>query len=299
MKILLLGKNGLLGSAFLKRLSGEADFEMYALGHADCDVTNLDAVLKAIGSIAPDIIINCTAYTAVDDAETNKEAAFAINAEGAANVAKAAKEVGAKLIHFSTDYVFNGTAEGGYEESDLIDPINVYGASKARGEEMVREICPSHYIIRTSWLFGPGGKNFVKTMLELAKVKDELGVVADQVGSPTYTTDLVEAILKYFLSPFLCKIKKHHERDFDCDYSACEEVPFGTYHLTNSDFCSWYTLATATFEISGVEIKVNPISSGEFVRPAARPAHSVLQNTKLPALRPWREALKAYLELYF
>ncbi len=274
MKIVILAKSGMLGSCFLRNLSGIKDFEVFAFSKEELDITDsalLDSTLK---KISPDFVVNCTGYTAVDNAETDKDAAFKINGYACGKLAEICKNSGAVLIHFSTYYVFDGEVLGGYAENDKPNPINVYGASKLEGENLIRKNCEKYYIIRTSWLFGENGKNFVNTMLELGKTKKSLNVVGDQIGCPTYTNDLCEAVIKNFLGGGL---------------------PFGIYHLTNSGSCSWYDFAKKIFEFSKINVEVNKVSSNEFVRPAKRPKCSILKNTKVDGLRPWEEALRAFL----
>ncbi len=201
MKILLLGKNGMLGSQFLKILSGSSDFEMYAFSKDDLDITNKSDLDNILNKISPDFLINCAAYTAVDECETNKDLAFNINADAVKKMAEICDKKNICLIHFSTDYVFDGSKEQGYKENDIPSPINIYGESKLKGEKFITKNMSKYYIIRTSWLFGENGKNFVDTMIKLAKERPELNIVDDQIGSPTYTKDLAEAVSKYFLNP--------------------------------------------------------------------------------------------------
>ncbi len=263
-KILILGARGMLGSDLVKVLS--EDFDVVAWGHEDLDVTDKDAV-KARGSeISPDIIINATGYTNVDGAEEDRESAFALNGDAV----KYLNDCDAILVHYSTDYVFDGEKDGEYQEDDVPNPINVYGESKLRGEQT---LYGKHYLIRTSWLYGSGGKNFVDTMLGLARDRDEIKVVNDQIGKPTYTLDLAYATAKLL----------------------SDTPDFGTYHLVNEGAMSWYDFAKEIFEISGVNVKLTPVLSSEFPRPAKRPKNSALRNTKRPHLRSVKEAIKDYL----
>lgn len=267
----------MLGSCFLKHLAAFQG-EVFALGHADFDIADSSMVSEIISKIAPTIVINCTAYTAVDNAETDAGNAMKINGYALEGLAKACKMAGSKLIHFSTDYVFDGNKMEGYLENDRTDPINVYGKSKFLGEEMIAANMSDYYIVRTSWLFGENGKNFVDTMVALARTNGELKVVGDQIGSPTYTNDLVMAVISNFIE---------------------KDEQFGIYHLTNSGKTSWHLLAKEIFEILKLDVKVLEVGSGEFPRPARRPNFSILLNRKLPAMRSWEEALSCYLKLRY
>lgn len=277
MKVLLLGKNGLLGSQFNSQLK---DVELFAFGHDDLDVLNFGQVEKIFGDISPDVVINCTGYTRVDDAEDNKKDCFELNAEAPKNIAKLCDKFGAILIHFSTDYVFDGrkVPPDGYNEACVPNPLNVYGESKFLGEEGVISGMKKFYIIRTSWLYGPNGKNFVDTMLKLGREKGSLKVVNDQFGSPTYSADLAKAIIEHFV-----------EKDLD------KALPFGVYHLTNDGFTNWHEYAVEIFESAGMKVEVKSISSKEYPQAANRPKNSILLNTKLPKLRTWERALADYL----
>ncbi len=287
----------MLGSCFLKHLAGSEDFEMYAFDKEEVDITNAKSVTAAFKRISPDFLINCAAYTAVDDCESNKKEAFRVNARAAGVVAEVCKEENATLIHFSTDYVFDGENPEGYSEDDECSPINIYGETKRAGEELIMSTLDEHYIIRTSWLFGEGGKNFVDTMIDLGKTRDELKVVNDQIGSPTYTNDLCKAVIKYFLRPYLAEVPTHHVRSFNTEEEFGERQDFGVYHLTNSETCSWFEFAKEIFGLMNIDVKIDAVDSGEFKRPAKRPHCSVLKNTKLPELRRWHEALEIYLQL--
>jgi len=290
----------MLGSCFLKRLSGDQDFEVFAFGKDDLDVSNHSQVEDVFKRISPDFVINCAAYTAVDDCETNREEALKVNGDALESIARACKKEKAVLVHFSTDYVFDGKNEDGYEEGHLTAPINFYGQSKLLGEENIRKYMSDYYIIRTSWLFGEDGGNFVDTMLRLASEKSELSVVHDQTGSPTYANDLCEAVLAHFLSPYLTTLEKHHRRSLEDSVTKKNKNAFGIYHLTNSGVTNWHEFAEEIFSQSGSDIKVNKITSDEFKCPAKRPHVSVLLNTKLDFnLRPWQEALRSYLDLTF
>lgn len=286
MNILLLGKSGMLGSCFLDFFAGLNDVELFAFDANELDVTDYDGLSEKFRKIKPEVVINCAAYTAVDEAENAWCEAFKINSEAVKEIALLCKEIEAVLIHVSTDYVFDGEKADGYREDDDTNPINIYGESKAAGEKAIMESAGKYYIVRTSWLFGPNGKNFVDTMLKLGenalKKGTDLKVVNDQIGSPTYTNDLCEAVIKYFVQPLI----------------GGEIIPdSGIYHLTNAGKCSWYDFAKKIFALKNMDLKVNPVSTGEFPRLAKRPANSVLLNTRLKGgLRNWEEALASYLE---
>jgi len=239
-----------------------------------------DTVFK-IEKLRPNIVINVAAYTNVDGCESNQEKAFAINAEGARHVALAAFKCGAKMVHLSTDYVFDGNKREPYLEMDSPRPLNVYGLSKLKGEHYVQESSKDPLIIRTQWLYGKHGKNFVTSILRQASEKRVLSIVNDQIGSPTYTVDLAKAIV-----------------------ALIQYDGRGIFHVANDDLCTWYTFGQAILKISGMdEVKVIPISSKELGLPATRPSYSVLNCQKLKketglTLRPWSEALKDYLVTY-
>lgn len=279
MKILLLGKLGLLGSDLLSHLSGSGNFEVFALDFKELDITDYKKTEEILTKIAPDFVINCAAYTDVDGCESNKEMAMKVNGEAPANIAAICKKLGAVLIHVSTDYVFDGSKVEGYKEDDKPSPISVYGESKLLGENNIQKNTDKFYIIRISLLFGPNGNNFVKQMIELAKTKNELDVVDDFVSYPTYSKDFVDAVVKEFID----------KRD----------LPFGIYHLTNVPAVSRLEFAKAIFEIGGRKVKVNPVESAAFPRLAQRPSHSILLNTKIKPLRDFKEALKVYIDLNF
>lgn len=247
--------------------------EVTALGRADLDVTDLEAVRAAVAGHA--VVINAAAYTKVDDAESNEDAAHAVNALGAENLAVAAREAGAKLVQVSTDYVFNGSATSPYQENDPLDPISAYGRTKADGERAVRAEHPTgSYIVRTAWLYGVHGPNFAATMARLARNDVSPAVVTDQVGQPTWTVDLARQIVALL----------------DAD------APAGIYHGTNAGIATWHDFAQAVFEAVGVDAeRVQETDSSAFVRPAPRPAYSVLGHDAwaaagLAPMRDWREA---------
>ncbi|HZG59613.1 MAG TPA: dTDP-4-dehydrorhamnose reductase [Anoxybacillus sp.] len=280
MKIVVTGANGQLGQELVRQLQ-QTNFELYSFTKSDLDITNENIVNEVITKIKPDIIINAAAYTKVDQAEAEEETAYLVNAFGQRNLAVAAEKVGAKICYISTDYVFDGNSTVPYREYDQTNPLGVYGKSKLVGEELTKSLCSRYFIVRTAWVYGEFGQNFVKTMLRLAKEKEEIGVVNDQIGAPTYTVDLARFIIE------LVQTEK-----------------FGIYHCTNSGSCSWYEFAKAIFEESNISVKVNPITTEQFPRPAERPKYSVLDNFAMkvngfPMLRHWREALKEFLKSDF
>lgn len=251
------------------------DQDVYGWDRDRIDITDYENSLKKIKELKPEIIINAAAYTAVDDCEKNRELAMKVNGEGPGNLAKICKEIGAILVHYSTDYIFNGQKVGGYKEDyDQAEPLSVYGESKALGEKLIKENCEKYYILRSAWLYGKYGKNFVDTMIKAGQEKDEVKVVNDQHGSPTYAKDLALQTREILLN-----IKP----------------AFGVYHATNSGTCTWYEFTQEIFKIKGIAAKVMPCKTEEFPRPAKRPAYSILLNTKLPPMRQWQEALKEYL----
>lgn len=258
-------------------LDGVDDKDVTAWKRADLDVTDPVAVRDAVRG--HDVVVNCAAYTKVDDAEAREGEAFAVNAIGAANVAAACRETGAGLVHISTDYVFAGDADEPYAEDAPLAPRSAYGRTKAAGEWAVQAHCPSSWIVRTAWLYGGGGPNFVKTMARLARERGTVSVVADQRGQPTWTMDVAKAVKRL----------------------VDERAPFGTWHATSQGETTWHGFARAVFEELGHDPeRVLPISTGEFPRPAPRPAYSVLGHdawrmARLPLLPHWRESLAAAL----
>ena len=246
--------------------------------HDELDITDLKSVLKFVDEYKPDIIINCAAYTNVDKCESDIDTAFKVNAVGPRNLAIAAQKVGAKLLHVSTDYVFNGIGDIPFREYDIPQPINVYGKTKLLGEQYVREFCDKYFIVRTAWLYGKYGKNFVYTILKAAKEKGYLEVVNDQRGNPTNAEDLAHHILKLVLT---------------------EE--YGIYHCTGKGECSWYDFACKIVEYAGISCTVVPITSDKINRPAKRPFYSSLDNMMLRCtigdeMRNWEDALKAFID---
>ncbi len=298
MKVLLFGKLGMLGSQMLKALSGREDFEMYAFDKNDFDISDKNALSEALKRISPNFVINCAAYTAVDDCEKERDVAMRVNGEAPGAIAAVCKEEGAVLLHISTDYVFDGENSDGYKEDDSTSPVNAYGESKLLGEKLVAENMDDYYIVRSSWLYGTNGQNFVDTMLRLAETKSELNVVDDQIGSPTYSKDLCEEVIRCFLSPYVADLPEQHERMLNTNDYSEKKLPFGIYHLTNTEHTSWCGFAKEIFRLKDLNVEVNAVTSEEFQRPAKRPHCSILKNTKFDCkMRSWKDALEAYLKL--
>ena len=277
MKIIITGAQGQLGQELVKQLDKKYEYDVIKTDRDTLDITNIENVNTFILEQNPDVVINCAAHTAVDLCETDMENAYKINAIGPRNLAIACEKVGAKLVQVSTDYVFDGNGTRPYREDDITCPNSVYGTSKLMGENLVREFCSKYFIVRTAWLYGEGN-NFVRTMLKLSETNSELNVVNDQIGSPTSTVDLAKAIIDLI----------HTEH-------------YGIYHGTCEGQCSWYDFAKKIFEIKNIDIKVNPVTSDEFKRPAPRPKYSVLDNFMLKlvglnSFREWEDSLEEYLK---
>lgn len=276
MKILITGAYGMLGSDLREVLK---NFELICTGSKDLDITDEEKVIDFINEKQPDLVVNAAAYTAVDDCETHYDDAYAVNAIGPKNLAIACNKIDIPLIHVSTDYVFDGTKRTPLVETDKLGPKSAYGKTKLEGEKFIQENTDKYFILRTAWLYGLNGNNFVKTMLSLAENHDEISVVNDQVGSPTYSFDLAIAITNLL----------HSDK-------------YGIYHVTNEGECSWYEFSKLIFELSDVDVKVIPVSTEEFPRPAPRPHYSVLSNKKWNSsgfvpMRDYKEALGEYLSL--
>lgn len=284
-KILLTGPNGQLGRAVTEEYKKDQDAQIIPVSHEEMAIEDLDAVLKKISAEQPDVIINCAAYTNVDGCEENTHLAGRINAVGPRNLAIAAQKCGAKIVHISTDYVFDGCGTRPYVESDPTQPVSAYGRSKLMGEKYVRELCQKYFIIRTAWLYGDG-HNFVRTMLRLAETHDEVSVVDDQVGCPTSTAELARMI--HYLE---------------------QTEQYGLYHGVCRGQTSWADFAEEIFRLSGKTTKVNHISSDEYEKmnpqSARRPHYSVLEDQMLTLISPedgegfemstWQDALKEYI----
>ncbi|MEN8262937.1 MAG: dTDP-4-dehydrorhamnose reductase [Nitrospirota bacterium] len=274
MKIALTGSDGMLGSDISRVF---ADVELTAFTLNDFDIGDLDKSVSAIKKAAPDYLIHSAAYTDVDGSELDPEKAYLINGLGARNIAIACEEIKCPIIYISTDYVFDGTKNGPYNEWDRPNPINQYGLSKLIGERFVTSMTNRFYVVRTSWLYGRHGKNFVETIIRLLSEKEEISVVDDQTGSPTYTYDLART-LKEIIGK-----------------------GYGIYHVSNSSQCSWYEFAAEIAKLKGSKTPVRPTTSDKFKQTARRPFFSVMDNSMLrlegiKELRHWKEALKDYME---
>ena len=276
MKILVTGVGGQLGYDVCKVLTAR-NIEHKGVDIADFDITDTKATREYIMNYCPDAVIHCSAWTAVDKAEDEIGKVRTVNTEGPRNIAAACKEIGAKMLYISTDYVFPGTGERFYEPEDPTGPLGAYGETKLGGELAVKELLEKYFIVRISWVFGMTGNNFVKTMLRLAETKTELNVVCDQIGSPTYTADL---------APLLCNMIMTEK--------------YGVYHATNEGVCSWAEFAQEIFRLAGKNVKVNPVSTSEYPTKAARPLNSRMSKDKLEKmgfarLPDWHDALARYI----
>jgi len=276
VKILVTGATGQLGKDVVHFFSNYCT--VFGMSREDLDVTELEQCQQKISEIRPDAIIHCAAFTAVDLAESETDQAFKVNAVGSRNVALAAEKIGAKICYLSTDYVFDGTSNSPYNEYDNTNPINVYGKSKRAGEILVQNLSSKFFIVRTSWLYGLYGNNFVKTILRMARKGEQLKVVCDQVGSPTFSEDL---------AAFL--------------YRLVTTEKYGIYHATNSGACSWYEFAKEIVRLKGLHSEVAPCATDAFPRPALRPNYSVLDHQSIRSngfsdFRHWRDALELFLE---
>jgi len=274
MRLLVTGAAGMLGQAVVSAAT-RLGHDVAALPRAELDITDAERVRRALGAVQPAAIVNCAAWTDVDGAEADEAATTRVNGDGTANVAAAAAALGVRLVHVSTDYVFDGTKTTPWLESDPVAPLGAYGRSKLAGEEAIVAAGGEHAIVRTAWLFGAGGTNFVDTMLRLAEERDEVAVVTDQVGSPTWSGHLAEALVELA------------ERAGDV----------GIFHAAGSGACSWYELAVEVFDRAGVRCRALPTTADRFARPAQRPAYSVLgtERDEAPILPPWQEGVAAYL----
>ncbi len=282
-RILVTGANGMTGSELCAQ-AATAGWTVRAMSHADADITDARSLREAMNIFHPHVVVNCAAYTAVDRAESEPEIAMAVNGDGAGNVARAAAAVGAPIVHVSTDYVFNGTAQAPYEPDDQTDPINVYGKTKLAGETGVKAENPRNVIVRTSWVFSHRGPNFVRTMLRLARERDELRIVDDQIGRPTSATDLASAL-------------------FAAAHTITDRPALsGTYHFANAGQTSWFGFTQAIFAeaaaLGETRIpRISAIQTSEYPTAARRPAYSVLDTTGFTATfgvepRSWRSALR-------
>lgn len=275
-RLIVTGAGGMLGADVTRQFS--SNFKVTALTRKELDITDKKAVRQVFKHYRPEIVINCAAFTRVDDCESMKETAFSVNAEGPGILASACRDSGALLVHISTDYVFDGSKKSPWKEDEPKAPLNIYGESKLQGEKRVEARCENYLIIRTSWLFGLNGPNFITTMLNLSKKRDELSVVNDQEGSPTSTRDLAWGI----------KMLVMHDLR-------------GVFHCCNSGSCTWFDLCRFVFEKRGIKgVTLKPVPSESFPRPAARPEYSVLDTSRFKKftgrkMRPWQQAVSEYL----
>jgi len=275
-KILVFGASGQLGHCLKKVAEGKSSVDIYFPVEDEANILNITALENLFEAQKPLFIINCAAYTAVDKAEGDVDTARKVNKDGAANLAKLCKQHGAALVHISTDFVFEGNTPYPLIESDIAKPVSVYGLTKLEGEQDITEILPEHYILRTSWLYSEYGNNFVKTMLRLGAERDELNIIADQIGTPTYAIDLAGCIL---------------------DIIAANNKQYGIYHYSNEGVTSWYDFAMAIFDISGTKVKVGPIRTSQYPTPATRPTFSVMDKAKIKStfnieIPYWRHSLE-------
>ena len=274
MRVLVTGAAGMLGSDVV-RAAAERGHAVVARPRAELDITDAGAVAAAIAAARPDAVVNCAAWTDVDGAQDDEAAALAVNATGAGILARAAAAAGAQLVHVSSDYVFDGRASAPYVESDPVAPLGAYGRTKLAGEDAVLAADPGHAVVRSSWLFGLAGRNFVATMLRLADGgREEIAVVVDQVGCPTFTGHLAPALVE-----------------------VAERRAGGVHHIAGAEHCSWHELAVETFSRAGLDIRVAVTTTDAFPRPAPRPAWSVLGTERADAIRlaSWRDGVADYL----
>ena len=276
MKIFVTGVNGQLGYEIVKELNNKGYNNILAVDKDDVDITDENKVKEIIRNYKPDVIFHCAAFTAVDNAEDNKEVCYDINVNGTKYISEVAKELDAKMFYISTDYVFDGTKEGLYEIDDEINPKSTYGMTKYQGEEVVKQNNLKHFVVRISWVFGINGNNFVKTMLRLAETRDELTVVADQFGSPTYTVDLAKLLV-----------------------TMMETEKYGTYHINNEGYCNWAEFAEFIFKVNDKKVNVKHITSEEYPQKAYRPRNSKLSKKSLDEngfdrLPSWQDAVERY-----
>lgn len=278
MRILVTGVKGQLGYDVMNELD-KRGIEGVGVDIEEMDITDAEKVKEVIEGAEVDAVIHCAAYTAVDAAEDHVDLCRKINAGGTKNIAKVCGSLGIKMVYISTDYVFNGTGSRPWEPDDEREPLNVYGQTKYEGELAVEKYVDKYFIVRIAWVFGVNGKNFIKTMLNLGKTHDEINVVNDQIGSPTYTYDLARLLVDMVLTEW-----------------------YGRYHATNEGLCTWYEFAREIFAQAGMDVKVNPVTSEEFPSKAKRPSNSRMSKEKLSEmgferLPSWQDALKRYLEI--
>ncbi len=278
MKILITGSNGQLGNEIRELQSAYSHYEFLYTDIAELDITNAEKVNEYFEFHSPDAVINCAAYTAVDKAETDEETAFLVNAKATGNLAHAAADSGAFMVHVSTDYVYDGNNFHPYVETDRINPASIYGKSKVAGEEAIKQAAAKAIIIRTSWLYSAFGNNFIKTMIKYGKERDSMNVVFDQVGTPTYAHDLAKAILD--ILPVAMTAEK-----------------IEIYHYSNEGVASWYDFAKAIYQFANIDCMVNPIPTKDYPLPAERPFYSVLDKSKIKKkfaiqIPYWRDSVK-------
>lgn len=276
MKVLVTGVNGQLGYDVVKELD-KRGHQAVGVDRESMDLTSTQQIKECIETVNPEAIIHCAAYTAVDKAEDEEELCRRVNAIASKEIAEYAKALDIPMIYISTDYVFDGTKDGEYTEEDMPNPINVYGKTKYEGEVYVQDTLEKYYIVRISWVFGENGNNFIDTMLRLAKERDSLNVINDQVGSPTYTKDLAPLLV-----------------------DMIETDKYGIYHATNEGYCTWYEFAKEILKIANIDIKVNPINTSEYPTKAIRPMNSKMNKNKLEKnsfyrLRNWKYSLLDYI----
>ncbi|NNJ29268.1 dTDP-4-dehydrorhamnose reductase [Lacrimispora defluvii] len=276
MKVLVTGVKGQLGYDVVNELK-KRGHEAVGVDIEEMDITDEESVNRVIREAAPDAVIHCAAYTAVDAAEDNEELCRAVNARGTGNIARVCKALDIRMMYISTDYVFNGQGTRPWEPDDKREPLNIYGQTKYEGELEVEENLKKYFIVRIAWVFGVNGKNFIKTMLNLGKTRDKLSVVADQIGSPTYTFDLARLLV-----------------------DMIETEKYGRYHATNEGLCSWYEFACEIFRQAGMNVTVEPVTSDQFPVKAKRPMNSRISKDKLvengfQPLPSWQDALRRYL----
>lgn len=277
MKVLVTGGNGQLGQDVAASLR-HRDIQGISVDKNDFSITEAEQTQKYIQSSNPDVVIHCAAYTAVDKAEDDRTLCHAVNVLGTRHIAQACRALNARMIYVSTDYVFDGKGSMPYDTEDRLSPINYYGMTKLQGELEVKKVLNKFHIVRTSWVFGMNGSNFVKTMLRLGKERKELKVVCDQIGSPTYSKDLAELLV-----------------------SMCVSDRYGIYHATNEGVCSWYEFAKEIFELAGMDVALSPILSEEYPTRAVRPKNSRMSKESLDRggfqrLPHWKDSLKRYLD---
>lgn len=278
MKLLVTGVKGQLGYDVVEECK-KRGISAVGVDVEEMDITDPKACEKVIKEAGVDAVVHCAAYTAVDAAEDNPELCRKVNAEGTKNIVKVCRELGIKMMYFSTDYVFSGQGERPWKPEDKREPLNVYGLTKYEGELAVEDGLDQYFILRIAWVFGVNGKNFIKTMLRLGKEKGAVSVVHDQVGSPTYTADLAVLVV-----------------------DMIQTEKYGIYHVTNEGFCSWYEFACHIFKEAGMEVEVTPVSSDVFPAKAKRPSNSRMDKSKLiengfTPLPAWEDALKRYLKI--